>query len=771
MCDVNTFAKPMEDLRCPEHCYSYCLNPAQHPRHYANIYHLIALLTALCNTCGGVIFLIAPGGIGNEKINFRRFEDRLRKMLLPYGFIDGLVETYVECDETFWGIIVAKMSDQMLPYNIEGNALYFQIDVHRQLRTQQSYSQVPVKKHGVPETIENVVAIEDSGIQIPGQPQSNKTVAEESNKGVDSENVGDASSDKLPDGVVLNRLKWDQNKRDWRTIVKDSDQSDDNCVISCDIWKPSSPMTVTPGKEALKYLFRSDGECNETIEHVKTKVPGFAIVHRSWLSFLPEVDVESWPASHLCDILTVTEDNDVCLWVIVSDSRKEVIETQLKYMLTVGRTIKHQVLDQTNRGPNLTVRCKLYSTHLAAYEWPENEPKHLMIQKTQEMLYPKIHEKGKFEGLQKAIAFLILSKGTLSTCVGEQISMRLSQEEARTLLDRKKVTYISSPPGTGKTACGISLCMERTGEDKEQKSVYICPTWPLFQYVGHNGCNGLLINTDDELCDHIMRGTFAHTKCVVIDESHNLQWSRDTWKKLFMLLKKNWDMFLFIFADNEYQCLDSQKSSEVALWIKDLSGELFGISPFPEKPFRKIYRNTRKVVSFLQHSVDDTGRMDVTCANHWDGDGIHCITMSNIWSNGPESSLVKYLRPLLIHSSSSLKAKYKATDVAVLLDIGYTDDKIDAIRQILRDQIPRITTHGCDKFPRDGIVVDRIESFFGLDAGLCIFLLSPDGTQRITHDTHYRVFLASRATQQAIFVVCKIDSAFAESMKFDRFVS
>ncbi len=37
-------------------------------------------------------------------------------------------------------------------------------------------------------------------------------------------------------------------------------------------------------------------------------------------------------------------------------------------------------------------------------------------------------------------------------------------------------------------------------------------------------------------------------------------------------------------------------------------------------------------------------------------------------------------------------------------------------------------------------------------------------------DPRCRVFLASRATHRAVFVVSKIDAVFAERMKFDRFL-
>ena len=141
--------------------------------------------------------------------------------------------------------------------------------------------------------------------------------------------------------------------------------------------------------------------------------------------------------------------------------------------------------------------------------------------------------------------------------------------------------------------------------------------------------------------------------------------------------------------------------------------------------------------------------------------------MENRWVNVPENSLIQYLRAL-IDPGSSQDAKYQVTDIAVLIDSGYAN-KIDAVHRILRSQLPGIATHASDTFPRNGIVVDRIDSFIGLDAGVCIFILSSKGEDRIIADPRYRVFLASRATHRAVFVLSRIDIVFAERMKFDRF--
>ena len=757
MKEVKAFAVPMKDPRCPEHCYSYCLNPIQHPHLDAYIHHLVALLTALCNTCGGVIFLSAPEGICHRDINFDQFKEYLHEV---WCFPQSLCKLYKythrdQCDTSFWGIIVAKTSHQELPYRIGGNALTGKIDVHRRLN-------LTVKR---PEEQQNMV--NEEARKLPDFPESHPSTLEmdEYNHSSDAE---DDAHYKSPRWVDVSELTWDRNKNNWDRILKREAKSFDDDVALCDILKPNNPMTVTPDEKSLMYLFQSSTEYDEIRMKVETKVPGFAIASRSWLSFLPQVDVKSLPISHLCDILTVTEDNDVCLWVVVSDSGEQVIQAQLEYMLTVGRTIKHQLLKKRKKGPNLTIRCHLCSTQVAANEFIENHGKYVLVQSMQVILHLKFQETNS-GGLRQGIALLLLSKETsVTSCIGDKMSLRLSANQAKTLfvLNGHKVSYVDAPPGAGKTLFGVSLYKQY----EKEGSVYVCPTKPLLQYLRYNACEGTLIRTDEDLCRQIDLGTFENKKCVVIDESHHLEWQKESWGKLFTMLKKNRKMLLFVFADNKFQCFETRNPNEVFLWIADLSVKILNVAPY-RPDVSEMYRNTKQIVSFVQHAALTTATTDINIkyGNDLDGDGIQCKVMENLWTNAPENSLVQYLLPICVHTSSSMDAKYHVTNVAVLLDAGYTDDEIGLIHQILQAHLPRITTHASDKFPREGIVVDRIERFIGLDVGLCIFLLSPMGEQRIIENTYYRIFLASRATHKAVFVVSKIDAAFAKCMKFDLF--
>ncbi len=197
-------------------------------------------------------------------------------------------------------------------------------------------------------------------------------------------------------------------------------------------------------------------------------------------------------------------------------------------------------------------------------------------------------------------------------------------------------------------------------------------------------------------------------------------------------------------------------------------------------PLTDIYRNTKKVVSFVQAAIQDVydGHQKIQSANMEDGDGVECISMSNVCENNTANDLVVYLRSLL-------SKNYTQSEIAVLFDFSYTPDKIQQCKDILAEHIPSITVQSADVFPRTGVIVDSMDSFLGLDAIVCVFVLS--NTRKTTSTVHplrrffqrrtmeceiniynprYEVFLASRATHRAVFVVPELHEDLVHQMKF-----
>ncbi len=658
----------------------------------------------------------APDGMSHTEINFSKAFSRLCATLEEQGIPTGVLQVS-EFYDTFWAVVTIRRYHLFkVPYNFARSIVAFSKDMYGRLWCED------FRKGNKRNDKEGKHVAQSDTSEVDKQPNIPKR--DVSSLGY----VRARNTENVNPPVQFSRLRelnWDQNKANWQGILKVEKQSIDECISTCDIWQPSCPMQLTPDRESLRCLFSSETDFCKAMRKIETERPGFAIASRSWASLIDVDDLPVQPA-HICDILTVArenEQNDIRLWIFVSHSRKQIIAKQIQYMLLLGRTIKHCLAKQDYQCPNLSIQCTLFSTDQQSNDLIEETLQQLRITMTQNLLKPMFNENGKFELLRRSIALLVLSKESIiKTCVGNQMSLKLSAKQAQVLLKHTRVNCIAGPPGSGKTLCGWSVYREFG----RKESVYICPSQSLIGYLRHNGCDAILVENDHDLSQHIDRGTFENKKCVVINESHHLKCTRASLKKLFLVLKRNQNMRLFVFADNEYQRFDGESGQHIVDHIFELSRKFLNETPRVDC-FTEIYRNTRKVVSFLQHAIKDTlnSAEDIICASRDDGDGIQCIAMRSLFENNPDNELVQYLRPFLGFGPLE-DAKYQHTDVVVLLDSGYPSSQVDKIRRILQTQFPGITTQTSEKFPRRGIVVDKVETFLGLDAPFCIFLMYSD---------------------------------------------
>ncbi len=382
--------------------------------------------------------------------------------------------------------------------------------------------------------------------------------------------------------------------------------------------------------------------------------------------------------------------------------------------------------------------------------------------------------------LQRALACNILSTECLpKQCVGDQTSITLSAKQAEVLMNKAKVNYISGPAGSGKSLIAVQLYKMHG----RQKTAYICTTRPFLEYLRFNGCSGILIQSDQDLRREVRDGTFIGKECIIIDDSHNFMCSRSAVKELFHILRDHSGMSLFVFADNDYQSFDRKRQESVYDYFHSLTREVLGQRPRVEY-LMEIYRNSQKVVSFLQSTIQDTfsGSQTITCANPEVGEGIECITVEDLWESTINNEFVAYLNMVL---SSEL---YPPSGIAILLDVSYREKQIGRFKCMLAQHFPRLKLQPAGVFPPIGVVVDSATSFLGLDASLCIFILPQvqrkskarpffrdllrrkrSNSEAEFASPHYRIFLASRATHKAVFVVPQIDADFVRQMKFDNF--
>ncbi len=457
--------------------------------------------------------------------------------------------------------------------------------------------------------------------------------------------------------------------------------------------------------------------------------------------------------------------------------------------MTTGRMLKYQIFQkgESDELSNLWIDCHMLP--LTTSHSTEEEVK-LRLSESQEIQAHLCHmyqDGVDFVLLQRALSKLILSKESpLKRCLGEHTSITLSEQQVEVLMHKAKVNYITGPAGSGKSYTAASL-YKKYGKER---SVYICTTKEFLEYLKFNGYRGKRVVDDQDLLNEIQNGTFENKVCVVIDDCHNFKCTGTSLKRLFNVLKENRKMSLFVFADNDYQSFDRKRQQAIRDCMLDLTRTVLNDVPLNFR-LTDIYRNTRKIVSFVQAAIQDVhdGHQKIENANTDNGKGVECITMPGIWEDSPDNDLVVYLRSLLFSE------KYSQSEVAILLESSYSSDKIAQCRHILAEYIPSITVQSTGVFPRTGVIIDSVDSFIGLDSIVCVFILSntpkrsanpPGGFwnyipaflqwkkkqiefEANLYNPRFAVFLASRATHKAVFVVPELHHDLVHQMKFDHF--
>ena len=768
-----------KSLKCGEYTFGIPINPCQHPKFDENVHHVLAMLDTLYYTCGGLIFLTREDEEIVDTELVQLFGKRLLDMVETLKGLPGHLFSFIELtckfdSQTSWGALIVPFTAKG---HQTGTPARFRVELDGDIQsitrgnypsTISSLNQISAENgsaavshqsdnQGIPRSSnphtsppEYVPEIEDSNTDSVPDVSSNQSEAD-----ADVHKSDDGDTNNMMDYSSYQKLDWTNNKKDWKKNVITKDVETQEILISCDMLQPAVPMTVTPKREHLQYMFQSDGDMERVLDTCQTdKVPQFAIACKSWWSIVSKHQTDSRPTRHVCDILTVSEDGRIHFWVIIADKDEENFLSAMEYLMTTGRMIKYQLIQ--HGAPQMYVQCSLFSLGETGQMLQEEESE--KMQNYLHLFYYK--DKFDFSTLQQALAKVILSRESpLTRCASEQNSIWLSAMQAMALMNRAKVNYISGAAGCRKSWIAAELYRLHGAKD----SVYICTTGPFLEFLRFNGYRGTLIQCDNDLIKEISDGNFQNKTCIIIDDSHNFSCSRSCMEELFQLLKKKRDMALFVFADNDYQAFDRDRQQTMYDCVHDLTRqEHLGLN---STNLTDVYRNTRKVVSFIQSAVEDIAdsHYRIQCTHIDDGDGVECIKIANVLADTPENGLVKYLQTLL--------QDYEPSAIAVFLD--KSQQTIFQCRSLLAKQMANTTFQSADDFPRRGIIVDSVDSFLGLDAAVCIFIL-PSASREIEPEQtlanpRYRVFLASRATHKAVFVVPEIDADLVERMKFDQF--
>ncbi len=577
---------------------------------------------------------------------------------------------------------------------------------------------------------------------------------------------------------LKNKIAWTTHKKHWQQhVILDQGSSLESNVrkyaTSSKIFVPSDPIIFCPSHMLDALL--DEGNKNKLIEAMRAKLDSpraFAIVSPSWLSHLGKEEIAKRPNNHVGDILLVTENGSVYLWTIVQYA-DTVDNVQRTYMLIAGRLTKSLLLgrlkDQREKW-NLRVDCYMYNLKGNIVEEPE------LQQHTKSFFVNTVELKL----IQETLAEAIAQKETyLRNVTGEACGYKLSAEQWQLAekVTRAPVVVVSGPPGSGKTLLCAHFLQEK---GMQAQCMYICTNDALAAFMKSQNISSVhVVRTDAELDTLIEQGDFNHKRCITFDDIHRLSCSDQTAKCLLNLIKGNTDVRLYIFCDNKFQCFDEIKNSfpkVVQRCCKRMDIEC------TTHHLTEIHRNTRRIMSFLS-AISFKG--EIKCLHKWEGDDVEVLAAENSLDDSPENPVIQNIFHVLGYTNEEKAHRhlhYTAQDIAVLIDTDKPDQDVEYFQEIVRKHIPHVKIHSAATYPRKGIVVDSLDSFHGLDAGVCFYVLSIDKIKEKTvlqklfsdscrsiYNPKYLAFLASRAIYKAVFLVPKLNVKVFREMLFDYF--
>ncbi len=632
--DLQKFEVTSECLRCAEYSFQLAINPCQHPKFDSNIFRLLYLLRCLCNTCGGVIYLTREGDDKYVEGTFERFKESLFDIIAKNPQVSRNDMELVEISLNFgiqqsWAALILLAAKAVFQtglcltprgdvYEIrQGNVDECQLLQQRSLESPPQLAEESNAGDHMAHFDQNEPRIHtlyaDNPSFFSGEcrsaEQSEHLHKDESNNGNHPTNTAQTSPENIPEATgsasppamdysAYRRVSWTNNKSNWQSYVNIKKIETERLLTKCDMLKPALPMRRTPCRDQLQYMFTTEEDMEHVLATCTTDkhVPSFAIACKSWRSIVTNSRYDTPPTGHICDILTVTAEGRICFWVIVANYNVDLNSVRV-YLMTTGRMIKYQLARNGQQNMRqFYIQCGISSPDVSMQTSFEVESAEM-----QDCFFHLFPKKNNFTALQRALAVVILSRESpLRRCGSDQTSILLSAEQADKLMHRGKVNYICGAAGSGKSWIAAELYRMHGRE----QSVYICSTDAFAKYLEYNGHTGTPIKCDQDLIVEIEKGTFQNKTCVIIDDSHRLPCSTSSMEVLFHLLRDNREMALFVFADNDYQSFEKHRQLAMYDCFQHLTRKIMK-QPLIVEPLTEVYRNTRKVVSFIQSAVND----------------------------------------------------------------------------------------------------------------------------------------------------------------------
>ena len=590
----------------------------------------------------------------------------------------------------------------------------------------------------------------------------------------------DHHKSKLPHKEA-HQFSWTSASDHWSSetgVVPNMSKADLISLAEARMLKPECPMTVTPEQNILVNTLRhvaggiSDAFLYIAKYHSEAKAA--AVGCKQIVDLFPGIAGSSTPMDHVADKLVLTEEAAIHLWTISRSAMH--LPNQKQYLFDAMRRLKRLILQMAQKicqrlgvfVSNISITGHIYCLDTGQSELDTIE-------------HMPTFDRPPLKALQMTLAALLLIGETLiRDRLGDELLICLTKDQVETLAmsSLAQVSVIEGPPGSGKTVMAMYICDKMLNQRKLEKEQiqYMCPNEALAAYVrSQDRCQVQSILSVDKLLLAVCKALKTGVKCFILDDVQVLDIKRKHWKKLFALLEipDNVEVRMFLFIDSIYQNFMSRSANKLDMAITEYrTGHQF-FSCYKAPTLNEMLRNTRKVYSYFRANLGKhQSNMKLVCCHGVTGDDITVLHCPEPFFTNHENNPVLQVTAQLLQNTSASDHVYQRHDIAILVDAdgkGHADGKVRKLLEIFHQHLPDLNAQRATVVPVQGVVVEELCNYSGLDAKACICVLaSKSQAARNQLDNYkYKLFVASRGIFRVTFLVRgNVKSDVLQQMKF-----
>ena len=329
-------------------------------------------------------------------------------------------------------------------------------------------------------------------------------------------------------------------------------------------------------------------------------------------------------------------------------------------------------------------------------------------------------------------------------------------------LCNQRISLVEAPPGCGKSVMASCFCQRfrRQGD-----VLYMSPSRGYAAMIDQQGiANVKVVDNDASMVDAIKEVHGRSYHAIIVDDIHGIVCREERWTALLDAVFSRDVTKILLLMDSKYQdflknhtCDHVKKSVKYFCEAKHL----------PESSITLTcnLRNSRKVFTFIKAQIlKEPGiglvHTDLSIGQQEDGDEVEVKYVAMLFEDSVNNGVLLLVKDLLQNERA-----YEANDIIILVggqsegengdEASSALDQAAALRYIFKKNMPDVPVHSASDVPHQGIAIDTVDAFMGMEGAVCLALMPESSDKRSHRNMHYRLFAASRGITRVELILCK----------------